>query len=82
MTSVSVERLGGRFQRAFDLAEAATQDCTDDLRQANMWELPADDAPHPRCAGPTEASSPTQPNVEPQNRWGIRRSRRLEEGRQ
>ena len=45
MTSVWVESLGGRFQRAFDLMEAAVRDCTDELWVASMWEAPDDDAP-------------------------------------
>jgi hypothetical protein len=43
MTSVWVESLDGRFQRAFDLIEAAVRDCTDALWQANMWQVPDDD---------------------------------------
>jgi hypothetical protein len=43
MTSIWVESLGRRFQRAFDLMEAAVGDCTDELWQANMWEVPDDD---------------------------------------
>jgi hypothetical protein len=40
MTSVWVESLGSRFQRAFDLMEAAVRDCTDELRLATMWQVP------------------------------------------
>ncbi len=43
MTSIWVESLGSRFQRAFDLMEAAVRDCTDEVWQANMWEVPDDD---------------------------------------
>jgi hypothetical protein len=43
MTSIWVESLGTCFQRAFDLIEAAVRDCTDELWQANMWEVPDDD---------------------------------------
>jgi hypothetical protein len=51
MTSIWVESLGGRFQRAFDLMEAAVRDCTDELWQANMWEVP-DDNPAREVRGP------------------------------
>lgn len=44
MTSVWVEALGSRFHRAFDLMEAAVTDCTEELWQANMWEVPDDEA--------------------------------------
>lgn len=43
MASVWVESLGGRFQRALDLMEGSVRDCTDELWQANMWEVPDDD---------------------------------------
>ena len=41
--SVWAEALGERFQRAFDLMEAAVRDCTDELWQSNMWGVPDDD---------------------------------------
>lgn len=40
MTSIWVESLGRNFDRAFDLMEAAVRDCTDELWQASMWEVP------------------------------------------
>lgn len=43
MTSAWVDALGSRFQRAFDLMDAAVRDCQDDLWQANMWDVPDDD---------------------------------------
>jgi hypothetical protein len=44
MSSVWVESLAGRFQRALDLLEAAIRDCTDELWRSNMWEVPDDDS--------------------------------------
>lgn len=40
-TSIWVESLGLNFQEALDLMEAAVRDCTDELWQAPMWEVPA-----------------------------------------
>jgi hypothetical protein len=44
MTSIWVESLGGNFQTAFDLMEAAVRDCTEQLWHANMWDVPDPDA--------------------------------------
>ena len=40
MASVWVDALGRSFGQAFDLLDAAVRDCTDELWQANMWEVP------------------------------------------
>ena len=42
MTSIWVESLGRTFDEALDLLAAAMRDCTDDLWEASMWEVPAD----------------------------------------
>ena len=42
MTSIWVESLGRNFDAALDLLAAAMRDCTDDLWQSSMWEVPAD----------------------------------------
>src|SRR5439155_4297549 len=42
VSSTWVASLGPNFQTALDLMEAAVQDCTDELWQANMWEVPVD----------------------------------------
>jgi hypothetical protein len=42
MTSIWVESLGRTFDQALDLLAAALRDCTDDLWEASMWEVPAD----------------------------------------
>jgi hypothetical protein len=44
VASIWVDSLGPNFQTALDLMEAAIQDCTDELWQANMWEVPTDAA--------------------------------------
>lgn len=38
-----MESLGHNFQTALDLMEVAIRDCTDELWQANMWEVPGQD---------------------------------------
>jgi hypothetical protein len=42
MTSIWLESLGRTFDEALDLLAAAVRDCTDDLWEASMWEVPAD----------------------------------------
>ena len=42
MTSIWLESLGRTFDQALDLLAAAVRDCTDDLWQSSMWEVPAD----------------------------------------
>jgi len=42
MTSIWVESLGRTFDQALDRLAAAVRDCTDDLWEARMWEVPAD----------------------------------------
>lgn len=46
-----VESLQERFDRAFDLMEAAIRDCADEHWQSNMWEV-ADDDPSREVRGP------------------------------
>ncbi|MGH7858427.1 MAG: hypothetical protein ACREQY_13970 [Candidatus Binatia bacterium] len=42
MTSIWVESLGRNFEEALDLLAAAVSDCTDELWESSMWEVPAD----------------------------------------
>ena len=42
MTSIWVESLGRNFEEALDLLAAAVRDCTDELWESSMWEVPAD----------------------------------------
>jgi len=42
MTSIWVESLGRTFDQALDLLAAAVRDCTDELWESSMWEVPAD----------------------------------------
>jgi hypothetical protein len=44
MTSIWVESLGRTFDAAFQLLEAAIRDCTDELWESSMWEVPVSDA--------------------------------------
>ena len=41
MTSIWVESLGRNFEAALDLMAAAVRDCTDELWESSMWEVPA-----------------------------------------
>ena len=43
MPSMWAATLGPNFQEALDLIQAAVQDCTDELWQQNMWEVPDHD---------------------------------------
>jgi hypothetical protein len=40
VASIWVESLSVNFQAALDLLESAIRDCTDELWQANMWNVP------------------------------------------
>ena len=42
MTSIWVESLGRNFEAALDLLATAVRDCTNDLWESSMWEVPAD----------------------------------------
>jgi hypothetical protein len=41
MTSIWVESLGRNFEEALELLAAAVRDCTDELWESSMWEVPA-----------------------------------------
>jgi len=51
VASVWVESLAERFERAFDLLEAAVRDCSDERWLSNMWEVPHDE-PDREVRGP------------------------------
>lgn len=42
MASIWVESLGQSFERALDLLAAAVSECTDELWESSMWEVPTD----------------------------------------
>jgi hypothetical protein len=42
LTSIWVESLSRAFDQGLDLLAAAVRDCTDDLWEASMWEVPVD----------------------------------------
>lgn len=44
MASIWVESLGRSFEQALDLLAAAVRDCTDELWETSMWQVPAPDA--------------------------------------
>lgn len=44
MSSIWVESLGRSFESALGLLESTIRDCTDELWEASMWEVPARDA--------------------------------------
>jgi hypothetical protein len=43
MASIWVESLGRSFEQALDLLAAAVRDCTDELWETSMWQVPAPD---------------------------------------
>lgn len=51
VTTIWVESLRRNFEDALDVVEAAIRDCTDELWQMNMWEVPDDD-PASEVRGP------------------------------
>src|SRR5207247_6929578 len=68
-----VESLGRNFQAALDFMEAAVRDCTDELWQANMWEVPGQTAEVRGSDGnlvtnPAERHDLVQRNGTP---WGV-----------
>ncbi len=46
MASIWAESLGRSFEQALDLLAAAVRDCTYELWETSMWEVPAPDAAH------------------------------------
>ena len=46
MASIWLESLGRSFERAQDLLATAVRDCTDELWETTMWQVPAPDANH------------------------------------
>ena len=73
MASIWVESLGRNFQAALDLMEATIRDCTDELWQANMWDVPGQAAEVRGPDGnlitdPAERHARVQRNGTP---WGV-----------
>jgi hypothetical protein len=46
MTSIWVESLGRSLEQALDVLAAAVRDCTDELWETTMWQVPAPDPAH------------------------------------
>ena len=46
MASIWVESLGRSFEQALDLLAAAVRDCTDELWETTLWQVPAPDPDH------------------------------------
>jgi DinB family protein len=46
MTDIWVQSLGRNFEHALDLLGAAVRDCTDDLWEGGMWQVPAPGPDH------------------------------------
>lgn len=61
MTSIWVESVGRGFQQALDLLAAAVRDCTDEVWNESMWEVPGPDAAREvRGPGGTLITDPTE----------------------
>jgi hypothetical protein len=69
MTSIWVESLGRSFDQALDLLAAAVRDCTDDLWEASMWEVPAD------VFGPAPPGPDGKPVTDPAARHALAQRR-------
>ena len=69
MTSIWVESLGRAFDAALDLLAAAVRDCTDDLWQSRMWEVPAD------VFGPAPPGPNGTPVTDPAARYALAQRR-------
>jgi hypothetical protein len=69
MTSIWLESLGRNFDVALDLLAAAMRDCTDDLWESSMWEVPADlFGPQPPGADGKPVTDPAARNALAQRR--------------
>jgi len=72
MTSIWVESLGRNFEAALDLMAAAVRDCTDELWESSMWEVPAGGRESnwlaPRVTNPTARHALVQRHSTP---WGV-----------
>ena len=64
-SSIWVESLGRSFDDALDLLTAAVRDCTDDLWDISIWQVPAPDPDH-ELLGPGE-----EPIVDPARRCAL-----------
>jgi DinB superfamily len=53
MASIWVESVGRSLEQALDLVAAAVRDCTDELWETTMWQVPAPD-PDQELLGPDE----------------------------
>ena len=72
MTSIWVESLGRNFEAALDLIAAAVRDCTDELWESSMWEVPAVGREmswlSPRVTNPARRHALVQRHSTP---WGV-----------
>jgi hypothetical protein len=72
MTSIWVESLGRNFEAALDLMAAAVRDCTDELWESSMWEVPAEGRETnwlaPRVTNPAARHALVQRHSTP---WGV-----------
>jgi len=64
MGSIWVESLGRNFDEALDLLADAVRDCTDELWETSMWDVPAPDANH-ELRGPDGTAVTDQWNAAP-----------------
>ena len=69
MTPIRVDSLGRTFDQALDLLAAAIHDCTDDLWESNMWEVPAD------LFGPAPSGPDGKPVTDPTARHALAQRR-------
>jgi hypothetical protein len=74
MPSIWVERLGRNFEQALDLLAGAVQDCTDELWEASMWEVPALDANHQFLGPDWKPVTDSEQRRALSQRWVERRS--------
>ena len=65
MTSIWVESLGRGFGEALDLLAAAVRDCTDELWESAMWDVPAD------LFGPEPTGPDGKPTTDPAARKAL-----------
>src|SRR5262249_6953777 len=72
MTSIWVESLGRNFEAALDLMAGAVRDCTDELWESSMWEVPTGGRETnwlaPRVTNPTARHALVQRHSTP---WGV-----------
>ena len=74
MASIWVESLARSFEQALDLLAAAVRDCTEDLWETPMWQVPAPDGNHKFLGSDWKVVADPPQRAALVHRWVQRRS--------